>query len=69
MEYDAASVAEQRANAVARLRRAVSLPRMKDGRCPPMHVKAVTGDSEKFQADELQPEPPFLGRGHNHRLK
>ncbi|KIM50412.1 hypothetical protein SCLCIDRAFT_34314 [Scleroderma citrinum Foug A] len=69
MEYDAASVAEQRANAVARLRRVVSLPRMKDSRRPPMHVEAVTGDSEKFQADELQPEPPFLGRGHNHRLK
>ncbi|EJD03442.1 uncharacterized protein FOMMEDRAFT_168382 [Fomitiporia mediterranea MF3/22] len=32
--------AEQRANAVAMLRRAASLPRMKDGRRPPMHGEA-----------------------------
>lgn len=58
MDNDAASVAEQRANAVAKLRRAASLPRMKDGRRPPMHVEAVS-DGEKFQADELQPEAPL----------
>ncbi|KAL4074109.1 hypothetical protein J3A83DRAFT_4357950 [Scleroderma citrinum] len=58
MENDAASAAEQRANAVAKLRRAASLPRMKDGRRPPMHVEAVS-DGEKFQVDELQqPEAP-----------
>ena len=37
MEMDPNAVAEQRANAVAKLRRAASLPRMKDGRRPPMH--------------------------------
>lgn len=36
------SIAEQRATAVARLKRAASLPRMKDGRRPPMHVEAVS---------------------------
>ncbi|KLO19415.1 hypothetical protein SCHPADRAFT_885330 [Schizopora paradoxa] len=40
MDTDAAAVAEQRANAVAKLRRAASLPRMKDGRRPPMHGEA-----------------------------
>lgn len=55
MENDAASVAEQRANAVAKLRRAASLPRMKDGRRPPMRVEAVS-DGEKFQTEELQSE-------------
>lgn len=60
MENDAASAAEQRANAVAKLKRAASLPRMKDGRRPPMRVEAVS-DGEKFQAEELQgevAEPP-----------
>ncbi|KAF9222547.1 hypothetical protein BS17DRAFT_167647 [Gyrodon lividus] len=59
MENDLASVAEQRANAVAKLRRAASLPRMKDGRRPPMHIEAVS-DGEKFQPEEEQeiPEPP-----------
>ncbi|KIJ67920.1 hypothetical protein HYDPIDRAFT_148021 [Hydnomerulius pinastri MD-312] len=56
MENDPTSVAEQRANAVAKLRRAASLPRMKDGRRPPMHVEAVS-DGEKFQAGE-EPEVP-----------
>ena len=37
MEMDPNAVAEQRANEVAKLRRAASLPRMKDGRRPPMH--------------------------------
>ena len=36
------SIAEQRATAVAKLKRAASLPRMKDGRRPPMHVEAVS---------------------------
>ena len=55
---DPASVAEQRANAVAKLRRAASLPRMKDGRRPPMHIEAVS-DGERFQAEDEQdvPEP------------
>ncbi|KIK99321.1 hypothetical protein PAXRUDRAFT_547649 [Paxillus rubicundulus Ve08.2h10] len=59
MENDPASVAEQRANAVAKLRRAASLPRMKDGRRPPMHIEAVS-DGEKFQPEEeyQAPHPP-----------
>jgi serine/arginine repetitive matrix protein 2 len=41
---DQSSAAEQRAFAVAKLKRAASLPRMKDGRRPPMpmHVEAVS---------------------------
>ncbi|KAH0827518.1 hypothetical protein J3R83DRAFT_4231 [Lanmaoa asiatica] len=53
MDNDPASAAEQRANAVAKLRRAASLPRMKDGRRPPMHIEAVS-DGEKFQAEDEQ---------------
>lgn len=53
MDNDPPSVAEQRANAVAKLRRAASLPRMKDGRRPPMHIEAVS-DGEKFRADDEQ---------------
>jgi len=44
------SAAEQRAFAVAKLRRAASLPRMKDGRRPPMHVDGVS-EGEKTPAD------------------
>jgi serine/arginine repetitive matrix protein 2 len=45
--------AEQRASAVARIKRSISLPRMKDGRRPrpPMHVEAVS-----------EGERPQLGR-------
>ncbi|PPQ79950.1 hypothetical protein CVT25_003022 [Psilocybe cyanescens] len=45
------SRAEQRMQAVARLKRAASLPRMKDGRRPPMHVEAVS-EGEKPQSEE-----------------
>jgi hypothetical protein len=44
------SAAEQRAFAVAKLKRAASLPRMKDGRRPPMHVEAVS-EGEKSQVE------------------
>lgn len=44
------SAAEQRAFAVAKLRRAASLPRMKDGRRPPMHVDGVS-EGEKTPAE------------------
>lgn len=47
----APSRAEQRMAAVAKLRRAASLPRMKDGRRPPMHVEAVS-EGEKPPSDE-----------------
>jgi len=45
------SRAEQRMLAVAKLKRAASLPRMKDGRRPPMHVEAVS-EGEKAQSEE-----------------
>ena len=44
------SKAEQRQLAVEKLRRAASLPRMKDGRRPPMHVEAVS-EGEKSSPD------------------
>ncbi|OCH89006.1 hypothetical protein OBBRIDRAFT_826798 [Obba rivulosa] len=47
---DNSSVAEQRATAVAKLKRAASLPRMKDGRRPPMHVEAVS-EGERVEDD------------------
>ena len=53
---DQATAAEQRAFAVAKLKRAASLPRMKDGRRPPMHVEAVS-EGEKSQAEEKADEP------------
>ncbi|KAF8200913.1 hypothetical protein BJ912DRAFT_587442 [Pholiota molesta] len=45
------SRAEQRMAAVAKLKRAASLPRMKDGRRPPMHVEAVS-EGEKVPSEE-----------------
>ncbi|KAI8994088.1 hypothetical protein BD414DRAFT_457527 [Trametes punicea] len=48
---DQSSAAEQRATAVAKLKRAASLPRMKDGRRPPMHVEAVS-EGERSQSEE-----------------
>ncbi|RDB25415.1 hypothetical protein Hypma_007842 [Hypsizygus marmoreus] len=45
------SRAEQRMLAVAKLKRAASLPRMKDGRRPPMHVEAVS-EGEKAQVND-----------------
>ena len=45
--------AEQRANAVAMLRRAASLPRMKDGRRPPMHGEAGgVSEGERTHSEE-----------------
>ncbi|KZT26792.1 hypothetical protein NEOLEDRAFT_1177372 [Neolentinus lepideus HHB14362 ss-1] len=49
------SRAEQRAVAIAKLKRAASLPRMKDGRRPPMHVEAFS-EGEKMQAEEHKEE-------------
>ncbi|KAH8078041.1 hypothetical protein BXZ70DRAFT_688395 [Cristinia sonorae] len=46
------SVAEQRATAVAKLKRAASLPRMKDGRRPPMHVEAVSEGERQMGEDK-----------------
>ncbi|KAI0666691.1 hypothetical protein C8Q78DRAFT_983930 [Trametes maxima] len=52
---DPPSAAEQRATAVAKLKRAASLPRMKDGRRPPMHVEAVS-EGERSQSEERKAE-------------
>ncbi|TFK44780.1 hypothetical protein BDQ12DRAFT_594313 [Crucibulum laeve] len=67
------SRAEQRMLAVAKLKRAASLPRMKDGRRPPMHVEAVSegekaaSEGEKSQNEEERKDddespPPELQR-------
>ncbi|KAJ2913139.1 hypothetical protein MD484_g7274, partial [Candolleomyces efflorescens] len=48
------SRAEQRAVLVAKLKRAASLPRMKDGRRPPMHTEAVS-ESEQAKTDLSAP--------------
>ncbi|KAH9851475.1 hypothetical protein C2E23DRAFT_733101 [Lenzites betulinus] len=52
---DPSSAAEQRATAVAKLKRAASLPRMKDGRRPPMHVEAYS-EGERTQSEERRAE-------------
>ncbi|KAI0790778.1 hypothetical protein C8Q75DRAFT_760596 [Abortiporus biennis] len=56
------SVAEQRATAVAKLKRAASLPRMKDGRRPPMHTEGVS-EGEKVQADDKAGEESAESEG------
>jgi serine/arginine repetitive matrix protein 2 len=57
------SAAEQRATAVAKLKRAASLPRMQNGRRPPMHADAVS-EGEKGGADisssNPTPSPPEI---------
>lgn len=50
------SIAEQRATAVAMLKRAASLPRMKDGRRPPMHVEAVSEGERPEPENDLPDE-------------
>ncbi|EIW83159.1 hypothetical protein CONPUDRAFT_136292 [Coniophora puteana RWD-64-598 SS2] len=68
MENDfTSSPAEQRAVLVARLKRAASLPRMKDGRRPPMHVEGMS-DGERIQPDgnldlQLEPARPSVDEG------
>ncbi|KAF8897035.1 hypothetical protein CPB84DRAFT_1781377 [Gymnopilus junonius] len=58
------SRAEQRMLAVAKLKRAASLPRMKDGRRPPMHVEAVSegekaqSEGEKVEREETEKAAP-----------
>ena len=62
--------AEQRAFAVAKIRRATSLPRMKDGRRPRMHVEAVS-EGERSQLDlqdsgadgQLSDDSPAMSEG------
>lgn len=54
--------AEQRANAVAKLKRAASLPRMRDGRRPPMHVEGVS-EGERSQEEERVDSEAKTGLG------
>ena len=64
------SPAEQRAFAVAKIRRAISLPRMKDGRRPRMHPEAVS-EGERSQLDlqdsgadgHLSDDSPMMSEG------
>ena len=58
---DLSSAAEQRATAVAKLKRAASLPRMKDGRRPPMHVEAVS-EGERSQGEDRNDSEERSGR-------
>ncbi|KAH9034827.1 hypothetical protein EDB85DRAFT_2073544 [Lactarius pseudohatsudake] len=66
--------AEQRAFAVAKLKRAASLPRMKDGRRPPMHVEAVS-EGERSQLDrqelgadvQMSDDSPMMSETHDTR--
>lgn len=53
MDNDLASVAEQRANAVAKLKRAASLPRLKNGRRPQMHNEVVS-EGERILHEDVQ---------------
>ena len=57
-ENEPTAAAETRANAVAKLRRAASLPRMKDGRRPPMHGEAggFSEGERNQQAEEKKDE-------------
>jgi serine/arginine repetitive matrix protein 2 len=59
----AAEQREQRAFLAAKLKRAASLPRMKDGRRPPMHVDGVSeGESEKRDEHNELDTPPADGQ-------
>ncbi|KAH9940420.1 uncharacterized protein BXZ73DRAFT_98856 [Epithele typhae] len=59
---DASSnAAEARATAIAKLKRAASLPRMKDGRRPPMHVEAVS-EGERSQGESRSGSEEPRGR-------
>ena len=45
--FDGIPATEELANAVARLRWATSLPRMKDDRRPPMHIKTMSEEADE----------------------
>ncbi|KAA1476793.1 hypothetical protein DENSPDRAFT_530533 [Dentipellis sp. KUC8613] len=60
------SAAEQRAFAVAKLKRAASLPRMKDGRRPPMHVEGVSeGEKSQGEREEMEVEVEVEGQAED----
>ncbi|KAG7098683.1 hypothetical protein E1B28_000597 [Marasmius oreades] len=56
IEQSAATEREQRMLAVAKLKRAASLPRLKDGRRPPMHTEAVSEGEKGNPEEELKPD-------------
>ena len=60
------SRAEQRMLAVAKLKRAASLPRMKDGRRPPMHSEAVS-EGEKAASEEEKVNSEEEKPNHHHQ--
>ncbi|KAI0689970.1 hypothetical protein BC835DRAFT_1366697 [Cytidiella melzeri] len=60
---ETSTIAEQRATAVAKLKRAASLPRMKDGRRPPMHVEAVSEGERVDEADKPDEESALESDG------
>ncbi|KAJ3802970.1 hypothetical protein GGU11DRAFT_387382 [Lentinula aff. detonsa] len=66
MDHEPASASDQREQrmlAVAKLKRAASLPRLKDGRRPPMHNEAVSEGEKGPAEEEMQPDmdtPPPL---------
>ena len=70
------NAAERRALAVAKLKRAASLPRMKDGRRPPMHVDGfsegekpeVGGSGSNSGAGTPSPTPPG-GEGEDETVR
>ncbi|KAJ4498072.1 hypothetical protein C8R41DRAFT_819231 [Lentinula lateritia] len=59
MDHEPASASDQREQrmlAVAKLKRAASLPRLKDGRRPPMHNEAVSEGEKGPLGEEQQPD-------------
>ncbi|KAH9013745.1 hypothetical protein EDB85DRAFT_2076558 [Lactarius pseudohatsudake] len=73
-QCSAVFIPKQRAFAVAKLKRAASLPRMKDGRRPPMHVEAVS-EGERSQLDrqelgadvQMSDDSPMMSETHDTR--
>ncbi|KAL0578759.1 hypothetical protein V5O48_003257 [Marasmius crinis-equi] len=55
-EQSAATEREQRMLAVAKLKRAASLPRLKDGRRPPMHTEAVSEGEKGNLEEDMKPD-------------
>ncbi|KAG9044850.1 hypothetical protein FS837_007407 [Tulasnella sp. UAMH 9824] len=57
---------QARAFAVAKLKRAASLPRIKDGRRPPMHRETATStdDENNYAGEENPPNTGYFHQGH-----
>jgi serine/arginine repetitive matrix protein 2 len=61
---ESSSAAEQRAFAVAKLKRAASLPRMQNGRRPKMHVEAVSEGERSQGAASVEPDSETVTPEH-----